>query len=151
MAVEVTWAEQSGRVGAIVQHFYSGVLGGEALADVLFGLASPSGKLPVMVPTDESQLSADYLDQNMQAGQGRTHRYFKVTPLYSFGYGLGYSTFKFSDLKVSHNVVSAGVAASDAEAKISVSVAVTNNGEFAGNSDVVVTVYAKPYPRLDLA
>ena len=45
----MTWAQQSGRVAAIIQHFYPGVLGGAALADVLFGIAAPGGKLPVMV------------------------------------------------------------------------------------------------------
>ena len=78
-AVEVTWASSSPRIGAIIQHFYPGVLGGEALADVLFGVAAPGGKLPVMVVHNESQLPEDYLDQSMQAGQGRTHRYFTVT------------------------------------------------------------------------
>jgi beta-glucosidase len=73
------------RVGAIVQHFYPGVLGGEALAEVLFGRSAPSAKLPVMVPTGESQLPRDYLDQSMKAAPGRTHRYFTGTPLYPFG------------------------------------------------------------------
>jgi hypothetical protein len=53
---------------------FVGVLGGEALAEVLYGVSAPSAKLPVMVPTAESQLPKDYLDQSMQAPPGRTHR-----------------------------------------------------------------------------
>ena len=82
-AVEVAWASASPRVGAIIQHFYPGVLGGQALANVLFGEAAPAGKLPVMVVHNESQLPSDYLNQSMQAGPGRTHRYFTGNnPLY---------------------------------------------------------------------
>lgn len=140
-AVEVSWAASSDRVGAIIQHFYPGVLGGEALADVLIGLASPGGKLPVMVPTGEDQLPADYLNQSMQAGQGRTHRYFTGTPLYPFGFGLSYSSFTYSNLQVSRSVLDA----SDEEAVFTVSVSIINNGEFAGTTDEVVMVFAKPF------
>ena len=66
-SVATPWAAASDRVGAIVQHFYPGVLGGEALADVLFGHAGPSARLPVMIPTSEAQLPADYLNQSMLA------------------------------------------------------------------------------------
>ena len=88
-------AAASRRVGAIVQHFYAGVLGGEALADVLFGKVAPSGRLPVMVPTSEAQLPAAYLDQSMSAGLGRTHRYFTGEPLYPFGFGTATSNLWF--------------------------------------------------------
>ena len=88
-AVATPWAAASPRVGAIVQHFYAGVLGGEGLADVLFGKVAPSGKLPVMVPVSEAQLPVQYLNQSMLAGMGRTHRYFTGKPLYQFGTGLG--------------------------------------------------------------
>ena len=144
--VEVTWAAASPRVGAIVQHFYPGVLGGEALADVLFGAAAPSGKLPLMVPTGEPQLPADYLNQSMQAGLGRTHRYFSGVPLYPFGYGLGYASFGYSGLEVSHAALAAGAA--DVGAALTVGVSVTNHGEWAGGGDgaseEVVMVFAKP-------
>jgi beta-glucosidase len=116
---------------------------GEALADVLFGHAAPSGRLPVMVPTSEAQLPADYLDQSMQAGDGRTHRYFRGTPLYPFGFGLGYSTFAYSDLALSHAVLRAGAA--DVEAVLTVSVTVYNRGEYAFPSDEAVLVFAVPH------
>ena len=146
-AVEVTWAAASSRVGAIVQAFYPGVLGGSALADVLLGVTPPAGKLPVMVPTSELQLPDDYLNQSMQAGMGRTHRYFNGTPLYPFGFGLGYSTFTYSNLEVSHSVLPAGAASVAATngTIVRISVAVTNNGEYAaGPSEEVVLVFARP-------
>jgi beta-glucosidase len=142
-AVEVTWAAGSSRVAAIVQHFYAGVLGGEALADVLFGSAPPAGKLPVMVPTSEDQLPTDYLNQSMQAGEGRTHRYFTGKPLYPFGFGLGYSTFTFGELAVSHTTIAAGLA--DVATVLTVAVSVRNNGEYGRPSDEVVMVYAQPF------
>eukprot|EP01043_Picozoa_sp_COSAG02_P000111 COSAG02_NODE_2_length_75708_cov_87.013953_14_plen_423_part_00 len=144
-AVATPWASASDRVGAIIQHFYPGVLGGEALAEVLFGIASPAGKLPVMVPVSEAQLPRDYLNQSMQAPPGRTHRYFTETPLYPFGHGLGYSSMRYSGLTISHDSLAAGVGALDSF--MSVTVDVTNQGEYSKASDEVVMIFAKPTLR----
>ena len=73
---------------AIVQAWYAGQEGGTAVADVLFGLVNPSGKLPVTFYRSSEQLP-DYEDYSMK---GRTYRYF-TDPLYAFGYGLSYTTF----------------------------------------------------------
>ena len=144
-SVATPWAAASDRVGAIVQHFYPGVLGGEALAEVLFGARAPSGRLPVMIPTNESQLPIDYLDQSMMAPPGRTHRYFTSTPLYPFGFGLGYSTHSYGQLRVSHESLAAGT--DDLETELTISVDVTNHGEYTGAHDEVVMVFAKPSLR----
>jgi len=80
--VAVPWAAASPRVSSIIQLFYPGVLGGEALADVLFGKAAPGGKLNVMIATGEEQLPVDYLSQSMKIAPGRTHAYF--TGVYLF-------------------------------------------------------------------
>jgi len=142
-AVATPWAADSPRVAAIVQHFYSGVLGGEALADVLFGKSAPAGRLPVMVPKSEEQLPPDYLNQAMMASPGRTHRYFTGTPLYSFGFGLGYSSFRYSRLAVSHDMLPAGKP--NTRTPLTVTVDVTNNGEYdAAPSEEVVMVFARP-------
>jgi beta-glucosidase len=95
-----------------------------------------------MIPTSEDQLPTDYLDQSMQIAPGRTHRYFTGKPLYPFGFGLGYSSFSYSNLTVSHTMVAAGAA--DVDTVLTVSVSVTNNGEYEGSSDEVVMVFAKP-------
>lgn len=91
-------------VDAIVFIWYPGMEGGRAVADVLFGDASPSGKLPLTFPKSLEQLPA-FDDYSMQ---GRTYRYMTEEPLYPFGFGLSYSQFEFSNLKLDHAVVPAG-------------------------------------------
>ena len=77
---------------AIIQAWYGGELGGQALAEVITGRVNPSGKLPVTFYKDDSQLP-DFLDYRMR---GRTYRYFQGQPLYPFGYGLSYTSFNIS-------------------------------------------------------
>ncbi len=77
---------------AILQAWYPGEQGGTAVADVLFGDYNPGGKLPVTFYKDDSQLPP-FDDYDMA---NRTYRYFKGTPLFPFGYGLSYTTFKVS-------------------------------------------------------
>lgn len=94
---------------AILQAWYPGEQGGEAVAEVLMGDYNPSGKLPVTFYTDDSQLPA-FDDYNMA---GRTYRYLATEPLYPFGYGLSYTTFsygkpKYKDGKVTVEVKNTG-------------------------------------------
>ena len=77
---------------AIVQWWYSGEAGGQALAEILSGQVNPSGKLPVTFYRDDSQLP-DYLDYRMA---NRTYRYMQGQPLFAFGHGLSYTTFNIS-------------------------------------------------------
>ena len=77
---------------AIVQAWYGGQAGGQALAEVLFGRVNPSGRLPVTFYRNVEQLP-DFEDYNME---GHTYRYFRGEPLYPFGYGLSYSKFTYS-------------------------------------------------------
>jgi len=76
---------------AIIQAWYAGEQGGHALADVLFGDYNPSGKLSVTFYRNDSQLPS-FEDYKME---GRTYRYFNGPPLYPFGYGLSYTSFKY--------------------------------------------------------
>ena len=82
---------------AILQWWYDGEQGGEALADVLTGRYNPSGKLPVTFYRNTEQLP-DFLDYTMK---NRTYRYFTGEPLFPFGHGLSYTTFEFGKVKVS--------------------------------------------------
>ena len=87
---------------AILQAWYGGQAGGQALAEVLFGRVNPSGRLPVTFYRNVEQLP-DFEDYNME---GHTYRYFRGEPLYPFGYGLSYSTFiygkpRYADGKLS--------------------------------------------------
>ncbi len=81
---------------AIVQAWYPGEMGGEAIADVLFGDVSPSGKLPVTFYKNVEQLPP-FDDYNMK---GHTYRYFEDTPLFAFGFGLSYTSFSYGEAKV---------------------------------------------------
>jgi beta-glucosidase len=83
-------------VDAIVFVWYPGMEGGRAVADVLFGDISPSGKLPITFPKSLAQLPA-FDDYSMT---GRTYRYMTEEPLYPFGFGLSYSRFEYGDLQV---------------------------------------------------
>ena len=76
---------------AILQVWYGGQAGGQAVAEVLFGRVNPSGKLPVTFYRNVEQLP-DFEDYNME---GHTYRFFRGEPLYPFGYGLSYSKFVY--------------------------------------------------------
>jgi len=97
--------EQAETCDAIVQAWYAGEQGGNAIADVLFGDYTPSGKLAVTFYRDDSQLPPfdDYRMAN------RTYRYLRQEPLYPFGYGLSYTTFSVANrhLEVVDGVVTA--------------------------------------------
>jgi beta-glucosidase len=89
---------------AVLQVWYPGCEGGRAVADVLFGEASPSGKLPITVPRCTSDLPA-FNDYSMA---GRTYRYLKKVPLFPFGFGLGYSKISFDRINLGADVLKAG-------------------------------------------
>ena len=81
---------------AILQAWYPGALGGLAVAQLLAGVYSPSGKLPITFYKGDSQLP-DFRDYAMK---NRTYRYYQQEPMYPFGYGLSYTKFSFSNLIV---------------------------------------------------
>jgi beta-glucosidase len=126
-AVAVNWARE--HVPAIVELWYPGQAGGSALADVLFGDYNPAGRLPVTFYKSEDQLPP-FDDYSMK---GRTYRYFEGEPLYPFGYGLSYTTFTYTNLRVPDEA-SAG-------SPVKVSVEVENSGKRDGED--VVQLYVK--------
>ena len=87
---------------AIVQAWYGGEAGGEALADVLYGDYNPTGRLPITFYRSTDQLP-DYESYEMK---GRTYRYLKEAPLWYFGYGLSYTTVRYGTPSYNNNVVS---------------------------------------------
>jgi beta-glucosidase len=125
-AIDLSWAEE--RAAAVIHAWYPGALGGTAIAEILFGKVSPSGRLPVTFPTSVEQLP-DFRDYSMA---NRTYRYMEEAPLYPFGYGLSYSTFAYSELQLSQASIAAGES-------VEVSVTVTNTGTVPG--DEVVQLY----------
>jgi beta-glucosidase len=91
-------------VEAVLYIWYPGMEGGKAVADILFGDVSPSGKLPLTFPMSLSDLPA-FDDYSMNE---RTYRFITKDPLYPFGFGLSYSTFEYSDLVLETKEVNSG-------------------------------------------
>jgi beta-glucosidase len=125
-AMAVDWAKTN--LPAILVAWYPGQRGGDAVADVLFGKANPSGRLPVTFYKASEKLPA-FDDYSMK---GRTYRYFEGEPLYPFGHGLSYTRFEYSGLTVDR-------AQAGRNDNLQVSVNIKNTGARAG--DEVVQLY----------
>jgi beta-glucosidase len=125
-ALGVNWADA--HVPAIVEAWYPGGDGGTAVAQLIAGDYSPGGRLPVTFYKSVDQLPA-FNDYSMAA---RTYRYFTGEPLYPFGHGLSYTSFRYGKPRLSS-------AAIDAKGAVTVSVDVTNSGAMDG--DEVVQLY----------
>jgi beta-glucosidase len=125
-ALAVNWANE--HASAILDAWYPGEEGGTAVARTLSGANNPAGRLPVTFYKSVDQLPP-FEDYSMK---GRTYRYFTGMPLYPFGYGLSYTKFSYSDLKVPKGAVHAGDT-------VVVEATVTNAGTRAG--DEVAQLY----------
>jgi len=128
--LDIRWAKE--HVGAILEAWYPGTEGGNAVADVLFGDVNPGGKLPVSWPRVAGQEPLFYNHNLTHEPEDRpqfTSRYWDISskPLYPFGYGLSYTTFKFANMKLGKASVKAGDATE-------VSVDVTNTGTVEGDA-----------------
>ena len=121
-------AEVQELADAVLLVWYPGEEGGNAVADIIFGKISPSGRLPITFPKSLDQLPA-YDDYTMK---GRTYKYMTEEPLYPFGYGLSYTKFTYSEPKLTTQQVNKGES-------VKVSVNVTNSGKV--KSDEVVQLY----------
>ena len=102
--LDLSWAASN--ISAIVEAWHPGTEGGNAVADILYGDATPGGKLPVTWPRSAGQIPIYYahnITQEPETKKGFTSRYWDIptSPLYPFGYGLSYTTFSFSNLRVS--------------------------------------------------
>ncbi len=138
--LDITWA--SSHAAAILEAWYPGSEGGNAIADVLFGDSAPGGKLPVTWPRSASQEPLYYAHNLTHTPDGTEmfdkfyhgSRYWDSPsqPLYVFGYGLSYTTFAYSNLRVSNTMIAA-------DGSATVSVGVKNTGDRAG--DEVVQLY----------
>ena len=100
----IALGEVEDMVEAILFVWYPGMEGGRAVADVLFGDLSPSGKLPITFPKSLDQLPP-FDDYSMS---GRTYRYMTEEPLYPFGFGLSYSKFDYSELRLDKSTLPLG-------------------------------------------
>jgi beta-glucosidase len=125
----VDWAKQ--HVPAILEAWYPGEAGGQAIGETLSGKNDPGGKLPVTFYASVKQLPP-FTDYSMK---NRTYRYFRGKPLFPFGYGLSYTTFRYSNVHLSTQQLQAGQ-------PLTVQADVTNTGTVAG--DAVTEVYTVP-------
>ena len=132
----IAFGSVEGQYDALLQTWYPGQGGAKALADVLFGDYTPSGKLPVTFYRSNNDLP-DFLDYSMK---NRTYRYFTGEPQYAFGYGLSYTTFKYGKAKLSRTSMKA-------DGKVTLTVPVTNTGRREGSETVQVYVKALDYPE----
>lgn len=149
------WAK---KVGATLQAWFPGQQGGQALAEILYGKVNPSGKLPVTIDKkiEDNPSYASYPDPAAYRGDNaltemtyseglylgyRGYDKKHAKPLYPFGFGLSYTTFGYSDMKLSSNVLTPG-------ATVDVKFTVTNKGDKAGFE--VAQLYVQPVkPAVD--
>ena len=124
----VALAPEAQNCDAILQAWYGGQAGGEAVADVLFGDYNPAGRLPVTFYASDADLP-HFNDYDME---GHTYRYFKGEPLFPFGHGLSYTTFAYGDAQLEGDTIK---------------IPVTNTGSMDG--DEVVQVYVKSVADVD--
>ena len=125
--LSVNWINEN--IPAILEGWFPGEAGGKAVADVLFGDYNPGGKNPITFPKSVGQLPI-YYNQKPSA----IHRYVSESenPLYTFGYGLSYTTFEYSNLTISENKIKT-------DGSLNVGVDVKNTGDYDG--DEVVQLY----------
>jgi len=123
-AIGLEWESQN--IPAIINAWYGGQAAGQAIADVIFGDYNPAGRLPVTFYKNVDDLP-DFEDYSMR---NRTYRYFTGVPIYPFGYGLSYTTFKYDAMDV---------APAPGGASYKIRATVTNTGNRAG--DEVVQLY----------
>ena len=136
-AVAVNWAQK--HATAVLEAWYPGEEGGTAIAETLAGVNNPAGRLPVTFYASLDQLPP-FEDYSME---NRTYRYFHGKPLYGFGYGLSYSTFEYTNLKLSAPQLQAGD-------PLTVQVDVRNTSKTAGDGVAELYLEFPPTPGAPL-
>jgi beta-glucosidase len=125
-ALSINYAKQN--IPTIIESWYAGEQGGNAIADILFGDYNPAGRLPITFYKSIEQLP-DFEDYNMK---NRTYRYFKEKPLFPFGFGLSYTQFEYNNLRITPNLT-------NSNQSVQISVDVKNIGDIGG--DEVIQLY----------
>lgn len=123
----IPWVKKN--VPAILEAWWNGVEGGDAIADVIFGDYNPAGRLPLTVYASESQVPPQ---DEYDVTKGFTYMYIQGEPLFAFGHGLSYTTFSYGKLELSANRITP-------EGKVTAATDITNTGSREG--DEVVQLY----------
>jgi beta-glucosidase len=137
--VNISWAAE--HVPAILEAWYPGTEGGNAIADILFGDANPEGRLPLSWPRTTGQVPIYYAHNLTHQPEDLKHftsRYLDIpsSPLYPFGYGLSYTQFAFSNLQLSQTTLTPG-------GSLEVSVDVENTGGRSGSEVVQLYIHQR--------
>ena len=130
----IAFGSVKGQYDALLQAWYPGQGGAQALAEVIFGDYNPGGKLPVTFYESTNDLP-DFLDYSME---NRTYRYFRGVPQYAFGYGLSYTTFEVGKGKISKKSMKT-------DGSVTVTIPVQNTGDRQGTETIQVYVKALDY------
>lgn len=128
-AVDISAAVANPNVVAILEAFYPGMKGSEAIADVLLGKYNPSGRLPYTVHKKDFVNQMSFLDMSMTNYPGRTYRFFRGDVVFPFGFGLSYTTFTYETEQFGARSPDSG--------STSYRVRVTNTGTVAGDTSVL--------------
>lgn len=131
-SLDISAAKNNPNVVAILEAFYPGMKGSDAIADVIFGEYNPSGRLPYTIHKREFVEQIPMIDMSMVNYPGRTYRYFRGEAVYPFGFGLSYTTFECEALEI--------IPIGDSESHgngASYRIIVTNTGEVAGDASVL--------------
>jgi beta-glucosidase len=128
----VTMSSWLSRVGAVIDVWYPGEMGGQATADILWGDANPAGRLPITFPVAEGQLPLVY--NHKPTGRGDDYLDLTGQPLFPFGFGLSYTTFDYSALAIEPAII-------PKDGRATVKCRVKNTGARAG--DEVVQLYVR--------
>ena len=131
--LSLTWEQE--HIPAIVEAWFPGEKGGRAIAEILFGITAPSGRLPMSFPKSAGQIPCNY---NRFPGGGKRYVEMDWEPLYPFGFGLTYTSFAYSGLAISGDGLTAGEVEKGAE--ILISFTVTNTGTVFGEETAQVYV-----------
>ncbi|WP_298338728.1 beta-xylosidase [uncultured Algibacter sp.] len=122
-------------IPSVLETWYGGMRTGDAVANVIFGDVNPAGKLTMSFPRSVGQVPVTYLERPDFIGSGKgKYRFNDKSPLFPFGYGLSYTTFKYGEPKLANASISK-------DGSTTVSVEVTNTGERAG--DEIVQMYVR--------
>ena len=132
---------QNDGVLAILEAFYPGALGGTAVASVLFGKYNPAGRMPITTVTSSKELPIA-TNYNMSCTPGRTYRYYNNKPLIPFGFGLSYTSFRYSNMMLPTSTIAQCNS-------IKMSVTVQNTGDMSGDEVVQVYISPKSLPHLE--